>query len=629
MPPILKHLQSFLFLSFVANLAHAQYVWGPQDLVKLRDYKIEHIQIPVGSGNFAKNHHVAVVDSINSVTPVSESQVLDEIFRRCTESGASNCNEVNWRPTGRVWDVFKVGTPDTVAVVRFYVPTINSHVFISTNEFTGGESTLTVLRRFSNIYIEEGEVFAVKSPLAGYLEGKLPLSQACGGEAQSGLTAMLRVYNNGIAKPTQPLSTQLAVRFNDGNHLFTTRNDAGFIADLRGIPGWEIALRDSESSNRRGGVWCVPAQAKNIIQSTEYSSIPLSILHPPLFQARSFDLSKFTLNGFDLSVAANYAPTYYAGSIADAATETGLLSTNSNRATLILSRTIGGYAEYSEQGGTITRNVFPKQPLLVDSGWYGTKIDEETGIVYAMSAAGTTARLHAYSPNSNSYLWQYTIPQSHQPYRADGTELHLAGNYLIAYLQNTGALNSFKASILVIPLDATGTPDVRIIELPGAARFPVDFSYDHKNHIGIFSDALAQDLIHLDFRNWSIAVEALPFQPYAVLVSNATDEVYATEVPRTSSVTLFSAANSNLWKRRISGENWVRVNDAGRIASDISLININGTQKIMIFNRENSSSSASQAINFVDLKTGTKSPPLQIFGLATYRAGLALTTVRQ
>jgi len=39
---------------------------------------------------------------------------------------------------------------------------------------TASESALTVLRRFPDVYKDEGEKFSVMVPLAGFAEGKLP-----------------------------------------------------------------------------------------------------------------------------------------------------------------------------------------------------------------------------------------------------------------------------------------------------------------------------------------------------------------------------------------------------------------------------------------------------------------------
>lgn len=316
---------------------------------------------------------------------------------------------------------------------------------------TGSETSLTVLlRRFPSVYIEEGEMFAIKPPLAGYAEGKLPLSQACGDETQSGLTAMLRVYNNGIFKADQPSSTALAVRFNDGNHLFTTRNDARFIADLKRTPGWEIALRDSEISGRRAGVWCVPSQTKTLVQSTDFSGIPGDGLTGSWVQAKSHELSALTSNG-TLSAPVNYTATLHLVSPSSNRSFSGGIGINSNKNnTFALTRSLGGYTEYVYgQGQSTVRTVFPKAPLQIDESWTAIKIDEETELVYAMSASSNSIKIQAYDPASNSYRWQYTLPAEYQHYRIEDSSLHLAGNYLVSYLQNyTSARDSFSGALL-------------------------------------------------------------------------------------------------------------------------------------------------------------------------------------
>lgn len=628
-------LGSFL-LNFASTAANAQYVWGPQDLIKMRDYTIDRIQVPVGSGRFAVNHRVAVVDAVstNGSAPISEYQVLDEILRRCIATGANSCNETNWRPSGRVWDVFKVGTPETVAVTRFYIPSINSHVFIAANEMTGNSPTLEVLRRFPDVYVDEGQMFAIKAPLPGFMEGKLPLSQACGEETQSGLSAMLRIYNNGFVKPDLPSTIPLSVRFNDGNHLFTTRNDGAFMTELNEIPGWEIAVRDSDSSNRRAGVWCLPSQTSTLIQSTYFSGAPGQNLVGSWVQAQTHELSKFSLNGFNLELPIDYQAQSHLVSPYTNRTVSGRIALNSNRKnTFALTRGLGGYTEYSyAPGQTTVRSVFPKEPLLVDEGWSAIKINEETGVVYALSATINAIKLHAYDPAKNSYQWQYTLPEAYRQYRIDDSELHLAGNYLVSYLQKVNATrDAFNGALLVVPLN-TITPEVRIINLPGSNNLPVDFAYNPKTGVGSFADARAQALIHLNFNDWSISTENLPFQPYALLVSESSGQLYATEVPQSAEM-LFASTNSVLWKRPLVGGSWTQLVHVGRVAVDISLINLGGVPKIMVFNRDGDAGNSStfQSVDFIDLKSGVKTPalPSYIFGSWDFKKALTASAERK
>lgn len=621
---------------FIASHAHAEYIWGMADLVKMRDYTIDRIQVPVGSGNFAINHRVAVVDPSTSagVASVAEYQILDDILRRCIATGAVNCSEINWRPSGREWSVFKIGTPDTVAVTRFYIAPLNSHVFVAANEITGTESTLAVLRRFPNVYIDEGEMFAIKAPLAGYVEGKLPLSQACGEESQSGLTAMLRIYNNGILKPEQSPSA-LAVRFNDGNHLFTTRNDAAFLADLKRVPGWEIAQRDSDSSDRRAGVWCIPAQTRTLVQSTESAGIPGEGLVGSWAQARTHELSEFSFDGLSLSAPVNYSATTHLISPHSNRTISGAIGINSNRKnTFAITRGLGGYMEYTYAPGQSTiKTLFPKAPLQVDEGWSALKIDEETDLVYAVSANLNAIKLHAYDPTTNSYRWQYTLPAAYRNFQIDDSRLHFAGNYLVGYLKNiSSARDSFSGALLVIPLTTLGTPNVKIIDLPGQNTLPVDFSYNPKSAIGSFADARAQSLIHLNFNDWSLTTEPLPFQPHAVLVSTSSDELYATEVPRETDMR-FAPGPSTLWKRPLAGGSWTELAPLGGPAVAMSIINLYGAPKIMVLNRQGDSGNIAgfQDIDFIDLKTGqeTRGLTASVFGSWRFDKAIAALADRK
>lgn len=624
-----NRLSASLCVILASAQASAQYVWGPQDLVKMRDYTIDQIRVPVGSANIAVNHRVAVVDPADPGAQ-AEYQVLDEILRRCIATGVTGCDQINWRPSGKMWDVFKVGTPETVAVTRFYIPSINSHVFIAANEMTGNSTTIDVLRAHPNTYIEEGQMFAVKAPLPGFTEGKLPLSQACGEESQSGLTAMLRVYNNGFVKPDLPSDIPLAVRFNDGNHLFTTRNDAAFISELKRTPGWEIAVRDSDTSGRRAGVWCIPSQTQTLVQSTYFSGIPGQSSVGVWTQALTHELSQFTLNGNSLNVAPLYqAQTHSIRSINR--TLSGRIGVNSNRPyTFALTRGLGGYVEYNyAPTQEAVKAVFPKAPLQVDEGWTAIKVNEETGVVYAISTNADAIKVQAYDPASNSYLWQYTLPEGYKQLRNDESELHLAGNYLVSFLKSNPNASSTTGAILVIPTETAPPSPLRIIDLPGPSNLPVDFAYNTKTGIGTFADARAPGLIHLNFNTWILTFEDLPFAPYALLINESSGQLYATQVPHRADFSL--PINSNLWKRPLSGGLWTQVVELGRTATDLSVVNIAGSPKIMVLNRDGNATANFQSVDFVDLKTGVKMSalPNHVFGSWEYDQGLTALAERK
>ena len=530
--------------------------------------------------------------------------------------------------------MFKIGTARAVPVTRFYMPTINSHVFVAANEMVGDESALTILRRYPDIYNDEGEKFAVMVPLAGFAEGKLPLSQACGDEKQSGLTAMLRIYNNGVVKASQPVTVQLANRFNDGNHQFTTRNDNTYMAELKRVPGWEIAVRDMDSTARKAGVWCVPSITSKLIQTTAFSAVPGDGANSQWIQAQVHDLSRFVLNGSQISLQAGYEPVIFKTTTFLDQTWTGRFDVDSNRGVFALTRANGGYVEYGGQGAQaipIRNAALPKAPLNVDRNWSAINSDQETSIKYAMSL-NDTIKVQAYDPITNTYPWQYTVPDAYRQYYAGDSELHIAGNYLVTYLQwFTNARDTFKGALVVIPLvlEAGATPAVRIIDLPGPNNRPTDFAYNAKTNIGTFADARAQKLIHLSFADWTMTTEDLPFQPFAVMVSDMSDEMYATHVPRASDMT-YIPTNGAVWKRPLSGGTWVRVSEVARLPADLSVVVLSGVPKLMVFNRGGNSTNF-QTIDFIDLKTGAKSPSFaeQLFGSMNLQDGLATSSQRQ
>lgn len=622
----------FLFLG--SSQVQAQ-VWGPQDLTTMREYGIQQIQVPFGSTNIAVNHKVAVVDtSMTDLlgTTMTEAAMLDELYHRCVTLGHQNCTRDSFLPTGKSWTVFKTGVPGTVPVTRFYIPSINSHVFVAANEMAGSESMLTLLRRYPDVYRDEGEKFGVMVPFAGFAEGKLPLPQACGDEKQSGLTAMLRIYNGGFSKPTEPETTPLAVRFNDGNHQFTTRNDAAYMAELKRVPGWEIAKRDMDSTSRLAGVWCVPSMTANLIQTTAFSAVPGDGGNGQWIQAQVHDLSRFVLNGSQITLQSGYEPTIYRTATNLDQTLTGRFDADSNRGVFALTRANGGYVEYGGQVvQTIQTSVLPKSTLNVDRNWSAIKIDQETGVVYATSVTDTI-KFHAFDPLSNTYLWQYTVPEAYRQYNGTEGELHLAGNYLVTYLQGfTDARDNFKGALVVIPLvlEAGATPVVRIVDLPGPNNNPAGFTYNVATRVGTFADARARQLVHLSFIDWTMTKEDVPFEPYAVLVSNVSGEMYATHVPRASDMS-YIPTNGALWKRSLSGGAWAQVSEVDRLAANLSVVNIAGVPKVMVFNRGGNSTTF-QTIDFIDLKTGAKAPDFaeQLFGSMNLQDGLAPVSKRE
>ena len=220
----------------------------------------------------------------------------------------------------------------------------------------------------------------------------------------------------------------------------------------------------------------------------------------------------------------------------------------------------------------------------MDRYWYAIKVDEETSIVYAMSVSHNgviwQTKIHAYNPVTNSYVWQYTVPEAYREYYVGDSELHLAGNYLVTYFQwFENARDNFKGAIVIIPLVYSGaTPEVRIIDLPGPNNNLSDFTFDAKTNIGTFADARSKSLVHLNFSDWSMTTEPVPFEPFAVMVSPMSGELYATHMPRSSEMGAYWTEGV-LWKRTLSSATWVQVAQVGRSPVDVSLVTIDSTDR--------------------------------------------------
>jgi hypothetical protein len=209
----------------------------------------------------------------------------------------------------------------------------------------------------------------------------------------------------------------------------------------------------------------------------------------------------------------------------------------------------------------------------------------------------------------------------------------LAGNYLVTYLQHFPTTrDTFKGALLAIPLNSATSSELRIINLPGPNNHLVDFAYNPKTAIGSFADARAQALIHLNFNDWSVSFENLPFQPYAVLVNESSAQLYATQTPQTPEMR-FTAVKGALWKRPLVGGNWTQIAGVGLAAIDLSVINLSGVPKIMVFNRDgdNANAPSFQSVDFIDLKTEVKTPalPSYVFGSWDFKNALSALAERK
>ena len=614
--------------------AQAGFVWGPQDLTTMVDYKIDQIAIPFGSQNIAPNHRVAVVETKVSTllgAPMSEPALLDELARRCNSDAV--CLSKNWARTGRTWLVFKLGTPGTVPVSRFYMPGINSHVFVAANEKLGGESALIVLRRLSQDFIDDGEQFAIVVPLAGYASGDLPLSQACGEESQTGLTAMLRLYNNGFSKSGVPSNIPMAVRFNDGNHLFTTRTDVEFVRNQRTVPGWEISALDT-TTNRGAGVWCIPATLSKFVQTMVTSSADMTLT------AQTHDASRFVLNGSSINLLPG-TPMQYRVPFIDE-TLTGLLGIDSNRGIFSVARAGGGFVEFGglQNVSQVSQALPTGSTLTVNRSAFTVAYDSAPddplrGHLVYIASAFPDFKIQAYDPKTNSYVWDYTMPAEYSASwnRAVG-KFAFAGNYLITHMNrpiNNWADGS-NGALIIVKLGGSGPRDVRIIPINEAdgtlstKSVPTDFIYDGVRKVGTWSDSLGRRLIHVDFTTWQVTHESLPFQPHALLAPT-TGELYVTDVPYLGYVWPYEIGR--LMKRASSTSPWVLVSEAGHNAFDLRIINVAGVPKVAVFNA--GCRTECDQIDFFDLKTNIRVPTFarQLFGELNWRNDLGVVALRQ
>ncbi len=628
-----------LALLSASQTVHAQaqtgLVWGSQDLTTMIDYKIDQIAIPFGSQNMAPNHRVAVVETKVSTllgTPMSEPALLDELARRC--NGDAICLSKNWARTGRTWPVFKLGTPGTVPVSRFYMPKINSHVFVAANEKLGDESALIVLRRLSQDFSDDGEQFAIVVPLAGYASGDLPLSQACGEESQTGLTAMLRLYNNGFSKPSIPSNIPMAVRFNDGNHLFTTRTDVEFVRNQRTVPGWEISALDT-TTNRGAGVWCIPATLSKFVQTTVISTADMTLT------AQTHDASRFVLNGPSINLLPG-TPMQYRVPFIDE-TLTGLLGIDSNRGIFSVARANGGFVEFGGlQNVSQVSQALPRSAgstLVVNRSAFTVAYDSAPddplrGHLVYIASGFPDFKIQAYDPKTNSYVWDYTMPAEYSAWNRAVGKFAFAGNYLITHMNRpiNNWADGANGALIIVKLGGSGPRDVRIIPINEAdgtlstKSVPTDFIYDGVRRVGTWSDSLGRRLIHVDFATWQVTYESLPFQPHALLAPT-TGELYVTDVRFDGG---WPAIRGNLMKRVSSTNPWTVVSQLGLSAHDLAIVSISGSPSIMVFN--SNCGMNCDRVELFDLKTNSQQLlPRELFGAFSLNSGgdLKIVALRQ
>lgn len=513
--------------------------------------------------------------------------------------------------TGKVWKVFRVGTPGTVPVHRIWVHPWQSHVYVSSNETFLGENVLSIMARMPETYQDDGLSFAVREVVPTFLEGSVPITQACGIEKQTGLSVMLRSYNGNEA----------------GNHQLTTRTDLAYFEELKNLPGWENSSRDVDTSNREAGIWCVPAISSKLVQSTGDSGAPGDGTGGVWLQLQTHDILSWTMgSGNKISLPTGYTPVRYSTASNSDLTWTGYFEVNSNREVVALTRGRGGYNEYgpgAEQG----LKTLPKAGLPVEIGWFNVVVDEESGVVYGVSVTDTL-RYHAYDPKENRYLWNYTVPEQYREYHPSESGLHLAGEYLVTQFWTWVDKTNFQTGILIVGNLKGETPEVKIIDLPGPRETVVDFTFDAKANVGYFSNAAGKELYILDFSDWSLHTESVPFDPYALLADPYTNELYATEVPRAEDMG-YPVVDGNLWKRSLSGGAWDFVAPLGYGAKELFLTNLSGKSLVTVFNSH--CSVRCPTIDFVDQGTGVRLPFFanELFGDLHWRSGLGLMTKRQ
>jgi hypothetical protein len=514
--------------------------------------------------------------------------------------------------TGKVWNVFRVGTPGTVPVHRIWVHEWQAHVYVSETETFLGDNVLSIMREMPETYQDDGASYAVKEVLPAFEEGLLPISQACGIEKQTGLSVMLRSYNGNEA----------------GNHQLTTRTDGEYFEDMKNVAGWSNATRDVDTSAREAGIWCVPAISKKLVQSTTYSGAPGDCENGVCLQLQTHNLSEFTLGAGNLiSLPSDYIPTWYFSTDLWDKSWTGRFDVNPNRGVIALTRGMGGYNEFGSDENQPLKVLLPKSDLPVEEGWASVKIDEESGVVYGVSVTDTI-RYHAYDPKGNRYLWNYTVPEQYREYNPAEGELYLAGEYLVGYFWTWVDKTNFQTGIIIFGNLESEEPEVRIIDLPGPRETVTDFTFDAKAMVGYFANAAGKELYRLDFRTWSMTTEPLPFQPYALLADPYTDELYATEVPRTYEMG-YPVVDGNLWKRNLTQGTWDFVAPQGYGAKELFITTLGGKQFVTIFNTH--CFIRCPIIDFVDQKTGLKLPSFanELFGSLYWQNGLGIVNDRQ
>lgn len=497
----MKHARSLMVFAMIAisSLTNAVFAQALNPLIDLVEFKIDRVE----SGSqylyldsektyfwpgFCANGANARLCGPNSGPDYrgTELALIDYLG-----SDPTHPNYLPYARTGKVWPVFRVGAPNTVAVHRIWVRPWGSHVYVSSSEVVNGENALTTMSRMPDVFTDNGVSFAVKQVYDGFADDWLKLPQACGGEKQTGLTPMIRSYSR------NPI----------GNHQLTTRTDATYFEQMRNLPGWANAVRDMDTTGGQAGVWCVPSQSDKLVQSTSFSNAPGDGQNGVWLQLQVHDLSLFSLSaGNQISLPLDYAPLRYSTTRNSDLTWTGQFDADPNRGVIALSRGLGGYVEY---GGEVSQplSVLPKSTLSVVTDWSTVTIDEESGVVYGMSIGGVspdiTIRFHAYDPKENRYVWNYTVPEQYRQYYSGESKLHSAGQYLVTYFQtreNNRTL--FRGALLVFGNVSSETPSVQIFDLPGPNHNITDFSYDAEANVGYFANARDRSLHKLDFNDW-------------------------------------------------------------------------------------------------------------------------------
>ncbi len=539
-------------------------------------------------------------------------------------------DDTYYQTSEKVFNAYYLGTPGTVAVHRIWLKKTGGHVFAAVTDRFFGLTTLELVALMPDVFQDDGPAFAVKPVLGNFLSGLLPISQACGPENQSGQTALLRVWNG---RP-------------DTGHWLTTRTDNTWLGEHQALPGWELSERDVDLTNREAGIWCVPSISNKLVQSTIFSNAPGDGEGGVWLQLQEHDLSKFQFNGTEISLPLDYEPIRYSTDPSFIDTQnnankslTGKFVIDANRGGVIMqTRWSGGYNEYSSENAEPQMAVLPKAGVpynpLFDSGWTTILQDEESGLVYSIAWA-ETIKLNAYDPQGNQYLWQYTLPEQYQQnYFAGDTDLQFAGQYVVTYLQYiTNERNDWRSVLIIIGNPSSATPEVRIIDLPGPNDNISDFSFDAKNNVGYFANAKGRSIYKLDFSNWSLSEEPVPFQPFAIMADADDGVLYATHIPRGEDMSSLSVSyevkTSALWKRDLVDGEWAEVVRFYREPVDLFMTNIDGKRFLTVFNK--GCFVLCPTIDFVDPANGSQPPAFanELFGRLEWKRGLSVSGLRQ